>query len=159
MQSKEEAKECRRLYRIAHKEQRAAYDRKWITEHKEARAAIQRESYQKCRGHRAIHPKKWKQDNPEKAKEISRRHRCKKYGITPEQYDTMFEAQKGVCAICGETEIFNNRRLAIDHDHATGKVRALLCGRCNQGLGNAHEDVHILFSMARYLDSWKSKAV
>ena len=51
------------------------------------------------------------------------------YNITLAEYDQMFEDQKGVCAICGNPE--NNRRLAVDHDHKTGKVRGLLCTRCN----------------------------
>ena len=58
----------------------------------------------------------------------------KKYGITLEQYDEMFEAQGGICAICKESDI-TGKRLSIDHDHETGKVRGLLCGKCNTRIG------------------------
>jgi hypothetical protein len=49
--------------------------------------------------------------------------------MTVEQYDRMFKAQKGVCAICGRPP--KTVRLAVDHNHKTGKVRGLLCFRCN----------------------------
>ena len=56
------------------------------------------------------------------------------FGITIEQYDKMLAAQDGVCAICAG-ECGSGRRLAVDHDHGTGRVRALLCVRCNRQLG------------------------
>lgn len=60
------------------------------------------------------------------------------YGITVEQYDAMHSAQHGLCAICGQPErrvlYGNTAYLAVDHDHATGKVRALLCHICNTAL-------------------------
>lgn len=54
----------------------------------------------------------------------------KRYNLTIEDYDAMFSKQNGKCAIC-----FENENLVIDHDHATGLVRGLLCQRCNKGLG------------------------
>ena len=56
------------------------------------------------------------------------------YGITLEQYDQMFDQQNGVCAICGGTNS-DGKRLSVDHNHTTNKVRKLLCQRCNVGLG------------------------
>ncbi len=53
-----------------------------------------------------------------------------RYGLTPDDVDRMLTDQGGVCAICqGEM-----KRQCVDHDHATGKVRGLLCHRCNIGL-------------------------
>jgi hypothetical protein len=63
-----------------------------------------------------------------------RRSRLSKFGITPAQYDLMFEAQGGLCAIC-KKECPSGRNLAVDHDHETGAVRALLCVVCNRNLG------------------------
>lgn len=65
-----------------------------------------------------------------------RTRRCeliRKYGITPEDYDALFVAQDGKCAICLKPpKVF---RLHTDHDHKTGTVRGLLCVSCNTKLG------------------------
>lgn len=57
-----------------------------------------------------------------------------RFDLTVEQYDAMLEKQGGVCGMCGQT-CSSGRRLAVDHDHQTGRVRGLLCVRCNRGLG------------------------
>jgi hypothetical protein len=63
-----------------------------------------------------------------------------KYGVTDDVFNTMLAAQNGLCAICGKPETSLGRTgrvkpLSIDHDHATGKVRGLLCHGCNIRLG------------------------
>lgn len=76
------------------------------------------------------------------------------YGITHEQYMEMHAAQGGVCAICQKPE----RRklwgdiclLAVDHDHATGHVRGLLCHRCNTALASI-ENTKFLTEALAYL--------
>lgn len=74
--------------------------------------------------------------NKEKKREGQLKH---KYGITTQQYQGMFLAQKGVCAICRkpETSKFRGsvRELSIDHCHETKRVRGLLCARCNSAIG------------------------
>ena len=58
------------------------------------------------------------------------------YKITPADYNKMLNEQGGKCAICGAIPPFGKyKRLVVDHDHETGKVRGLLCPRCNAGLG------------------------
>lgn len=80
------------------------------------------------------------------------------YGITVDEYIAMHGAQGGVCAICKKYEASSDprtkalRRLAVDHDHATGKVRALLCSNCNVGLGRFNDDADLLREAADYLD-------
>lgn len=56
------------------------------------------------------------------------------FGITIEQYELLLDIQGNVCAICGD-KCLSGRRLAVDHCHETGRVRGLLCRRCNQRLG------------------------
>lgn len=72
------------------------------------------------------------------------------YGISYDEYIEMVEAQGGVCAICGNG-CSSGRRLAVDHDHETGRIRALLCGNCNKGLGNFQENEELLGRAAGYL--------
>ncbi|HEX4851715.1 MAG TPA: endonuclease VII domain-containing protein, partial [Puia sp.] len=53
------------------------------------------------------------------------------YGVTPEKYNELFEFQRGRCAICGKHQSELKRKLFVDHNHETGKVRGLLCFKCN----------------------------
>jgi hypothetical protein len=72
----------------------------------------------------------------------------KKYGMTIAQFDAMFSAQDGRCAICRETSA---TRLCIDHDHATGRVRKLLCHSCNVGLSRFRDNPALLEKAAEYI--------
>src|SRR6266404_1578474 len=65
--------------------------------------------------------------------EARRSNRLKRFGITLEEYDRLFELQLGGCAIC--KQISGGKRLAIDHDHDTGEIRGLLCVSCNTAIG------------------------
>lgn len=68
--------------------------------------------------------------------------------------DALFEKQNGCCAICGKSEKENGQRLALDHNHSTHQVRALLCRNCNTGLG-AFKDDEVLMSRAiEYIHQW-----
>lgn len=79
----------------------------------------------------------------------------RKYGITPEQYDEMFRMQGGVCASCAMPETCRNQygvcRLAVDHCHDTGKVRGLLCMKCNRCLGLLKDEPAAILKLYRYL--------
>ena len=80
-----------------------------------------------------------------------------KYGITLEAAHQLLEAQGGVCAICaaplllGVPQTLTGNEAAIDHDHTTGKVRGVLCGRCNKGLGLFLDNPVSLRAAADYL--------
>jgi hypothetical protein len=70
------------------------------------------------------------------------------YNITIEQYNQMLSAQQGKCAICFQPMI----PPVLDHDHATGKVRELLCILCNMGIGAFQENGDILRLAIRYIE-------
>ena len=78
-------------------------------------------------------------------------------GITVAEYAAMSEAQGHVCAICYQPETLRQKgilkRLAVDHDHATGRIRGLLCSACNLGLGKFKDDVVRLQSAIEYLSA------
>lgn len=74
----------------------------------------------------------------------------RKYGISLAERDAMFAAQAGKCAICA-TESPGPRGLFVDHCHKTGKVRGLLCYRCNTGIAMLGDDVSRLQRAAMYL--------
>ncbi len=73
-----------------------------------------------------------------------------RYGITRKEHDTLHREQKGCCKICGVHEN-DSSTLHIDHCHSTGKVRGLLCRRCNMGLGHFKDSVSNLMNAIKYL--------
>lgn len=93
--------------------------------------------------------------DPEVRKSFWARNLRRKFGITVEQYEEMLEAQEGGCAICGTTDCqakTGKSRLAVDHDHDTGKVRGLLCNHCNAGLGAFRDNTTLLEKAIKYLE-------
>lgn len=84
-----------------------------------------------------------------------RRITLAQYGLTPEQYEGLLEAQGGVCAICRQPERALHRgrvrAMAVDHDHATGRVRGIVCNGCNTGLGSFADDPALLAAAIAYL--------
>jgi hypothetical protein len=77
------------------------------------------------------------------------------YGVSKEDYEDMYSKQDGCCSICGKKESESNRRLHIDHDHKTGKVRELLCSNCNTTLGKVKDRIDILYKCIKYLKKHK----
>ena len=97
--------------------------------------------------------KRWREKNPDQFNASVRNAKLiRQFGITAEQYDEMLASQSGGCAICRKT-CSSGRRLAVDHDHATGKVRGLLCAKCNQGLGQFRDDPELLRVAMAYLET------
>jgi len=79
-------------------------------------------------------------------------HMKRAYGLDFKDYEKMLESQNGVCAICSSPPPNNRKtRLAIDHCHKTGKVRGLLCDKCNRSIGLLKDDVSVLKSAIKYL--------
>jgi hypothetical protein len=80
------------------------------------------------------------------------------YGLTLAQYEAMSEEQQHVCAICGgvNTSETKPERLSVDHNHETGRIRGLLCGNCNRGLGLFGEDQERMFKAIEYLMKWET---
>lgn len=77
------------------------------------------------------------------------RYRETTYGISPEDFELMVLTQNNQCAICGKTM----RKVHIDHDHHTGKVRGLLCPGCNTGLGKMGDSIAGLRAAIAYLEA------
>lgn len=107
--------------------------------------------YRKNREAVLARSKDYYRSNTEKMRSTRRSWRLRsKYGITEADYDEMSARQGGLCAICGDPP--EGRRLVVDHSHATGAVRGLLCDACNMGIGLLRECSFILESAAVYLE-------
>ena len=100
----------------------------------------------------------WKKNNSEKHDAYIRNYiLTTKYGITTEQYNDMFSKQGKVCAICGSANsgYGNTKCMPVDHDHKTGKVRAIICRPCNVTLGEVKDNPDLLRRLADYLEKYK----
>lgn len=94
--------------------------------------------------------------NKEQRKLIRDRKLKKQFGITLEQYDLMLEKQNGLCAICSEPPT-DKKALAVDHNHVSGKIRSLLCMRCNLAIGMFEERKDLLIKAMDYLNKYDSQ--
>lgn len=116
----------------------------------------------------------WRKDNPRYMKEWYKRHKKeellkankrnlknkednrkktlkRKYSLSHENWLEIWKNQSGKCAICGE--VFNNPSDAcVDHNHETGKVRGLLCKKCNLALGLFNDDIKNMMTAVEYLE-------
>ena len=119
---------------------------------------------------------KWVKANPDKVKEKKKRYLDKPeskikatdtrlrntFGISYNDYRALWITQGGVCAICNkpETRVVKSgpTQLAVDHDHATGKIRKLLCHKCNVALGLLDENPDRMRSMAEYIESFPKRS-
>ncbi len=125
-------------------------------------AARRKEWYRHNREREIARVRMWQQANPERLKASRQRNRAtrnrkmreihlrNKFGLTPDEYERILDQQAGVCALC-EYPPTPGISLHVDHDHATGEIRGLLCVRCNNALGLFREDPDLLKRAARYV--------
>lgn len=83
---------------------------------------------------------------------IRARNLRQNYGMTVEDYDAMLEHQDGVCAVCKQLPV-GAATFQVDHCHATGVVRGILCSNCNLALGLSGDEPDRLRAMAEYLEA------
>ncbi len=98
--------------------------------------------------HNREYMRQYSKDNPQDPKRNRRWKWLKRYGITPEEWDALFEKQGKRCAICGTNAAW---RWDTDHCHSTKRVRGILCHMCNMGLGAFRDSQNALLEAARYL--------
>ncbi len=94
------------------------------------------------------HQREYMEAHKVEAAEYRRRwNLAKRYGITLEQYADMWDRQGGLCGVCR----LNRKKMVVDHDHDTGKVRGILCQRCNVSIGGLGDNVDGVMRAVRYL--------
>uniref|UniRef100_A0A6M3X8R9 Putative recombination endonuclease VII n=1 Tax=viral metagenome TaxID=1070528 RepID=A0A6M3X8R9_9ZZZZ len=115
-----------RAYNAKHLEEGRARSKKRYATHREEALAY-------ANNYDATHREEQRLYRAGHRKEARAYRLMREFGITLEKYDNMFTSQHGVCAICGSSP--NNENLCVDHNHSTGKIRGLLCRKCNSALG------------------------
>lgn len=130
----ERIRQIKKRYGERHRLVLAEKRRRYMRENKERQREIQR---------------RWVAANSLKVHAIARKSRLfRRFNMTLAEYETRLTAQGGRCAICGDLPI---KHLAIDHDHATGHLRELLCRQCNTMLGKSRDSVEILQRALAYV--------
>ncbi len=138
-------------YYRTHKEQQQKHQQRYYETNKKKVLERQKRHYVANREKRREYGHKWYLANREKHIEYGMRNLLKKqYGLTVEQYENMIAEQHGLCVICRKPPS-KRRRLDVDHDHADGHVRQLLCQRCNRGLGCFEDSLELLEAAVRYM--------
>ena len=110
--------------------------------------------YRQTSEHKAV-SKKY-EESPCRMDSEWRTHIWRKYKISLEQYQQMFDDQQGCCKICRRHQSEFKRRLGVDHCHKTGDVRGILCDDCNRGLGSYKDSEELLLSAIKYLAESKT---
>lgn len=142
---KERQRETLRRWRAANPERNRdyarAYDRKWREDN------IDRAEYTRTYNQNY-------QSNPENQEKQWERKLLRNYSMTPTEFNALWDSQDGRCAVCKvplEPRGRTKKSAAVDHNHATGKVRGILCRGCNTGIGNLRDDPEILTAAVEYL--------
>ena len=111
----------------------------------EEKKATQKEYYLKNRDQFLKYGKEYRTKN-------SRRTRLKHfYNMTVVEYDELYNAQGGKCAICGIHQSELKQSLCVDHNHITGEIRGLLCSNCNAGIGMLQDNSDIIEKALQYM--------
>lgn len=156
---------CRCEYRVKNGYMKTYYKsniEKWketnaSESHKKKKNELRRKKYAEDAEYRERTKQKsreYTRNNPES----KLRQHLSERGITLEEYNALLKKQNYKCAICGKIADacsrngkYKHRSLFVDHDHATGNIRGLLCDNCNFILGHAKDDIHILENAIEYL--------
>lgn len=106
-----------------------------------------------CKTCNRIRTALWQRNNKDKVAKKARRRSLKKYDITEDIYKIMLIEQNHVCKIC-KKDNKNKKNLSVDHCHKTGKVRSLLCNKCNTILGLANDNLDVLKNAIKYIKNF-----
>ncbi len=134
---------------LRHKEERLKSSREYRAQHLKHLRKLDREYYWKNKKALQAYQREYKKLNKEK---LHNAHLLRMFGITHSKYEEIFDSQDRRCAICNKPESKkDNKRFAIDHNRRTGKIRGILCNRCNLAIGLLNDHVFTLFKAGLYL--------
>ena len=122
------------------------YHKQYYEENKEKIEEYRRNWNKNNKEKKLEYNRKWRKNNPKKALQ----QQIRKYCLSYIEWEIMWEAQDGKCAICGRNfkTIFS---ACVDHNHITGQIRGLLCRSCNYGIGNFKDNPVLLIEASKYL--------
>jgi len=142
-------KDYHKIWYQAHKNERKIYYRNWYQAHKEQRREYVKNYRLKNREKFREYYRMYIRNHKEYVKNEVLKVR---YGLTIEDFNNLLKKQDYKCAICGEPLDLSSRfKVHIEHNHKTGKVRGIVCNKCNQGLGGFRDNIEYLQKAIEYL--------
>lgn len=147
-------RERNKLHYQANKETYGSRNRAWREANPERYKELTRKYTEANREKVVAASREWYAANKDRARATSRKNKLKGYGLTPTEFETMLIEQRGACLIC----LTQMKSPVVDHDHATGAVRGLLCHKCNSALGLLRDCSEVLQRAAQYLTRSSSGA-
>jgi DNA mismatch repair ATPase MutL len=165
--NKDKIRAQKKSYREANKDKIREQRKKQYEANKDAKKRKSREYYEANKEKSRKKRKDWNDANRDKMNEYNKAYREKnhdksrhrtvkyKYGLTSSEYDSLVEQSGGTCPICGILFDWIDRHKAnrpcVDHCHESGKIRGLICGKCNAALGMFYDDISILEKAIQWL--------
>jgi hypothetical protein len=134
---------CNNFYHQKHKEKINEYKKEYRKEHKKEIKIFQKKYRQKHKDE----SKRYREEHKEELKEYDLK---RKYNISLKDYNFLLQKQNYKCAVCNKV-FQNGKNTHIDHNHKTGKIRGLLCGKCNKGMGLFEDNLILLEEAIKYL--------
>ncbi len=135
------------------------YHRRWYLNNREKLLKLQKIWRDTHKEEKKRRSKQYSETHMEEKRKRGRIYNLIKiHGLTDEEYNKMFDEQHGLCAICNKLETRVDKitskicKLAVDHNHETGKIRGLLCGKCNRSLGVIEPNID---TTIEYLEKYK----
>jgi Recombination endonuclease VII len=149
------SKAWNKLHYLANREAYKKRNALWRENNQERYKALSKKYREANKEKMTAKSKAWYAANTERAKATQRTKKLRNYGLTQEQFQVMQAAQNSTCPICAQPF---TKQPAIDHDHATGAVRGLLCRQCNAGIGSLRDSPANLQRAIEYLNKSSSGA-
>ena len=131
---------------------RKAYNKKYHSEHREYNHADCKKWRESHKEENSKRKKLWYKKNKERVRDYGLK---RDFNLTPEQYDELYIAQQGCCAICGRHQSEFKIGLSVDHNHNSKQIRGLLCQQCNTALGSFRVDdvgIDFLICAIKYME-------
>jgi DNA repair exonuclease SbcCD ATPase subunit len=165
---KEHLKEYKKAYRLANLEKIKKHSKKYRNANKDKIKETNRIYHAENKDERNKQMTKYRIANRDKLNEIAKSKRTPEknkkyaikstYGLTLEQYNSMLNQTGGKCPIC-DVEFKRKgdgggKHPCVDHCHKTGKVRGIICSKCNAGIGNLNDNIQRIRKAADWLESF-----
>ena len=146
IKNKEKLREYGEQYYKDNKEILLERSKQWVKDNPEKCKKISKRYYEKNHKELIERARRWTKDHPEKLKEKN----LSRYNLSYEDWVKMWVSQDGECAICKEP-FAKQSEAHVDHNHETGKIRGLLCVKCNSALGFLNDNPKLTAKATKYL--------